>query len=204
MNHPLPARPSLRIVLTGGPGGGKTTAIDLFRRELGDRVAVVPESATLMFTGGFPRSDDPDARRAAQSAIYHVQRNLEDVQSALHPSRVLLCDRGTIDGAAYWPGTPEDFFRAMHTSFEQELTRYDAAVFFQSAAAGGLKIEGGNPARTESDEEAAALDKILRGLWSKHPRFFLVPHRASFFEKISMGLAILQSVVAQLDVVPSE
>ncbi len=139
------------------------------------------------------------ARRSAQTAIYHVQRNLEDVQSALHPERVLLCDRGTVDGAAYWPGTPDDFFAAMGTSFEAELRRYDAVVFFQSAAVGGLSIEGGNPARTESDAEALALDKELRALWSKHPRFFLVPHRASFFEKISMGLAILQSIVATLD-----
>lgn len=199
MNHPLPKSPSFRLVVTGGPGGGKTTAIDLFRRELGARVVVVPESATIMFTGGFPRVDDADARRSAQTAIYHVQRNLEDVQSALHPERVLLCDRGTVDGAAYWPGTPDDFFAAMGTSFEAELRRYDAVVFFQSAAVGGLSIEGGNPARTETDAEALALDKELRALWSKHPRFFLVPHRASFFEKISMGLAILQGVVATLD-----
>jgi hypothetical protein len=38
-----------------------------------------------------------------------VQRNLEDVQAALYPERVLLCDRGTVDGAAYWPGEPHHF-----------------------------------------------------------------------------------------------
>src|SRR3954468_19838014 len=91
-----------RIVLTGGPGGGKTTAADLLRRELGSRVVIVPESATILFAGGFPRPAHLDANRSAQSAIFHVQRNLEDVQSALYPDRVLLCDRGTLDGAAYW------------------------------------------------------------------------------------------------------
>ncbi len=40
-----------RIVITGGPGGGKMTALDLFRRELGDRVSVVPEAATMIFSG---------------------------------------------------------------------------------------------------------------------------------------------------------
>src|SRR6186997_721958 len=84
-----------RIVLTGGPGGGKTTAADLLRRELGSKVVVVPEAATILFTGGFPRSQQWEANRAAQSAIFHVQRNLEDVQAALFPERVLLCDRGT-------------------------------------------------------------------------------------------------------------
>ncbi len=98
------SRSRCRVAVTGGPGAGKTTAVDLFRRELGDVVVVVPEAATILFTGGFPRDGSPDVRRAAQTAIFHVQRNLEDVQGITYPSRVLLCDRGTVDGAAYWPG----------------------------------------------------------------------------------------------------
>ncbi|NDI06057.1 MAG: hypothetical protein EBY58_07285 [Rhodobacteraceae bacterium] len=50
------APPAPKIVLTGGPGGGKTTAADLFRRELGEKVVVVPEAATMLFSGGFPRT----------------------------------------------------------------------------------------------------------------------------------------------------
>src|SRR6185295_15731257 len=110
-----------RIVLTGGPGGGKTTAADLFRRELGEQVVIVPESATILFGGGFPRATQADALRSTQTAIFHVQRSLEDVQSALYPERILLCDRGTIDGAAYWPDGTDEYFRAMNTSFEAEL-----------------------------------------------------------------------------------
>ncbi|RME74220.1 MAG: hypothetical protein D6776_05620 [Planctomycetota bacterium] len=188
----------MRIVLTGGPGGGKTTAADLFRRELGDHVVVVPEAATLLFSGGFPRGDGELARRAAQRAIYHVQRNLEDVQSARYPGRILLCDRGTVDGAVYWPGPPEEFFSALETSIEQELSRYDAVIFFQSAAVGGLSIEGGNPARIEGLKEAVELDNRLRQIWSRHHRFVLVPHNPSFFKKITFGLAAIESIVAQL------
>ena len=50
-----------RIVLTGGPGGGKTTAADLFRREIGEGVVIVPEAATMMFSGGFPRHQQQDS-----------------------------------------------------------------------------------------------------------------------------------------------
>ena len=118
-----PANGRCRIVLTGGPGGGKTTAADLFRREIGERVVIVPEAATLLFSGGFPRTVDTRARMAAQQAIYHVQTQLENVQSALYPDRVLLCDRGTIDGAAYWPDEPAGFFASVGSSELAELER---------------------------------------------------------------------------------
>jgi predicted ATPase len=187
-----------RLVVTGGPGGGKTTAADLFRRELGERVVIVPEAATILFSGGFPRSADGDARRAAQTAIFHVQRNLEDVQSARYPDRILLCDRGTIDGAAYWPDEPEGFFHHVGTTLDQELQRYDAVIFFESAAAGGISIEGGNPIRNETADQALSLDRRLQSVWSRHPRFVFVPHSSSFFQKMTFGLGAIQSIVAQL------
>ena len=188
-----------RIVLTGGPGGGKTTAADLFRREIGERVVIVPEAATLIFSGGFPRYSEASAVHAAQHAIFHVQRNLEDVQSARYPDRILLCDRGTVDGAAYTQDSCEAFFDALNTTLEKELARYDGVIFFESAAVGGMGIEGGNPIRNESLDEAVRLDSRLRELWSQHPRFIVVRHNPSFFKKISYGLAELETMVADLD-----
>ncbi|HQY65484.1 MAG: AAA family ATPase [Myxococcales bacterium] len=187
-----------RIVLTGGPGGGKTTAADLFRREIGERVVVVPEAATLLFSGGFPRVSGELAGGAAQRAIYHVQRNLEDVQSMRFPDRILLCDRGTADGAAYWPTASPTFFEAMGTTEQAELARYDAVIFLESAAVGGSSIEGGNPERIETNDEAVALDRKLYALWSKHERFVVVPHNPSFFKKITHGLAAIEALVAEL------
>jgi len=186
----------LRIVLTGGPGGGKTTAADLFRREIGAGVVVVPESATILFAGGFPRVAEVFAREATQRAIFEVQRNLEDVQAALYPDRVQLCDRGTVDGAAYWPSGPDDFFAKLGTSQKAELARYDAVIFFETAAVGGIAVEGGNRYRTESNVEAIELDRRLRALWSAHPQFHHVPHDRSFLRKINAGLAILDRIVA--------
>ncbi|MBW1761390.1 MAG: AAA family ATPase [Deltaproteobacteria bacterium] len=189
-------RNHFRIVLTGGPGGGKTTAADLFRREIGDKIVVVPETATMLFMGGFPRVGETKARAATQRAIFHAQVGLEDVQGALYPGRVLLCDRGTIDGAAFWPDdAPEGFFESLGTSLKRELTRYDAVIFFESAAVGDISIEGGNPARTESNEEARRLDMRLRKLWSEHPNFNFVPHSRSFFAKLQDGLGQLQRIV---------
>lgn len=184
-----------RIVLTGGPGGGKTTAADLYRREIGEEVVIVPEAATILYLGGFPRAGQIDVQKATQRAIYHVQLNLEDAQSAHYQSRVLLCDRGTIDGAAYWPGPSKEFFDHLGTSLEKELLRYDAVIFFETAAVGGMSIEGGNPARIESNEQAVLLDKKLRDMWSEHPNFVLVPHNSSFIKKVNEGLAEVAKIV---------
>jgi hypothetical protein len=188
-----------RIVITGGPGGGKTTAGDFFRRELGERVVLVPETATLLFSGNFPRSTVPEAIRATQHAIFHVQRSLENVQAATYPERILLCDRGTVDGAAYWPDGTDAFFASLGTTLEAELERYDGVVFFESAATGGYEVDGNNPVRIETTSQAALLDRKLFDLWSRHPRFSHVPNSASFFKKISVGLEELQKMVHRVN-----
>ncbi|MDF1849659.1 MAG: AAA family ATPase [Verrucomicrobiales bacterium] len=188
-----------RIVLTGGPGGGKTTAADLFRREIGEKVVIVPEAATMMFSGGFPRYTERDAVCSAQRAIYHVQRNLEQIQAAKYADRILLCDRGSVDGAAYWPDDSDrSFFEEMGTTLEDELSHYDGVIFFETAAAGGMGIEGGNPVRSESLPEAVKLDRILHDLWSQHPNFVKISHNESFLEKISLGLKVLDEMVREL------
>lgn len=183
-----------RIVLTGGPGGGKTTAADLMRREVGDRIVIVPEAATMLFSGGFPRDSEVHARRSVQTAIYHVQRNLEDIHSALYSDRILLCDRGTLDSAVYWPEDGNgDFYDSLSTSFEDELARYDAVIFFETAAVGNLSIEGGNPTRTESIEEAVELDRQLQRIWEKHPNYNFIGHESSFMKKLQNAVTELSS-----------
>lgn len=97
-----------------------------------------------------------------QRAIYHVQLNLEGTQAAHFCGRaVLLCDRGTADGAAY-VDSPEEWCASIGTTLDAELERYDAVLFFESAAKtnhsiNGTMLEGGNRARTEDQAEARTL-----------------------------------------------
>lgn len=191
---------SFRVALTGGPGGGKTTAADLYRREIGDQVVIVPEAATLLYSGGFPRGGNNEVRCATQRAIYNVQVNLEDAQAAYFQNRILLCDRGTVDSAVYWPYDTDKFFENLGTSLEKELNRYDAVIFFETAAVGGISIEGGNPNRIESLDEALKLDQKLKKLWSQHSQFIFIPHNKSFIKKVNMGLEALAKVVSQFKV----
>ncbi|MCK6512071.1 ATP-binding protein [Myxococcota bacterium] len=197
MNLRKPNGRPYRIVLTGGPGGGKTTAGDIFRREYRDEVVLVPEAATILFSGGFPRRSQPEAVHATQRAIFHLQRNLEDLYTCTSSQSVLLCDRGTLDGAAYWPEGPQHFYETLNIDISREIERYDAVIFFESAAVGGSSIEGGNPVRTEDLEEAARLDRRLRDIWSLHPCFEVIPHSASFFDKIKDALYVLHELLKE-------
>jgi len=188
-----------RIVLTGGPGGGKTTALDLFRREFEGKVAAVPESATMIFSGGIERSNSREVLLAQQKAIFDLQKHLEDIQRAANPKSLILCDRGTLDGLAYWPNSDEDFFATMGTTLEYELSRYDAVIFFETAAKSGLGIRSNNPIRNESEQKAIELDDALQSVWSQHPNFNLINSSESFIRKIMFGIMTIENVINQID-----
>ena len=94
------ARRVVAINLMGSPGAGKTALLELIRQSFCSHVKVLPESAGIVFGGGFPREGDPACRRAAQRAIFFVQRELEAIGDVHNPA-IVLCDRGTVDGLAY-------------------------------------------------------------------------------------------------------
>ncbi|MFT6987982.1 MAG: putative ATPase [Psychromonas sp.] len=187
-----------RIVVTGGPGGGKTTALDLFRRELKDKISSVPEAATMIFSSGIERSLDNKVICAQQIAIFNLQRNLEDVQRKMHPDSLIICDRGCLDGLAYWPGSEEEFFKIMNSSLSEELERYDAVIFFETAAKSGQEIKSNNPIRNESEQTAIILDQRLQKIWSQHPNFNLVASSESFIKKVMFGISTIQNVIDKM------
>ena len=182
-----------RIAVTGGPGGGKTTVWRALMEDHRDALVPVPEVATLMFEHVFPTVQCEAQRCAVQSAIFHVQHNLEVAHETLvHDGQVLLCDRGTPDGAGYWPDGHEAFFAAMNSTWDRELARYDAVLFLETAAAGGLSIAEGNRVRTEDLQTAVDIDRRLCAVWSRHPRFVHVPQQGNFSTKVALGSAALR------------
>ena len=185
-----------RIVLTGGPGGGKTTAIDLLRREFSKQIVVVPESATMLFGGGIERNaPNLSLIKAHQQAIYNLQKHLEHIQRTMHPDRLMLCDRGSLDGLAYWPGEQDEFFQCLNTNLQTELNQYDAVIFFETAAKSGQSIHSNNPVRNESDQQAILLDDKLQAVWSQHPNFNLVKSSKSFIQKVMFGIDTIRKVM---------
>ena len=178
-----------RVVLTGGPGAGKTAVLEVIRRSMCSRVAVLPEAAGVVFTGGFPRGNALEQRRAAQRAIYFVQRELEASALADAPA-IVMCDRGTVDGLAYWPGA-DDMWQSVGSSIEEELARYHAVIHLRTPAL-GAGYNHDNPLRIETAAEAAAIDDRIAAAWARHPRRFEVAATPDFFAKVARAVAIVR------------
>jgi predicted ATPase len=180
-----------RVVLTGGPGAGKTAVLELIRQQFCSHVRVLPEAAGIVFGGGFPREEARECRRAAQRAIFHVQRQLE-VVGDVHLPAIVLCDRGTVDGVAYWPGTVADFWSSLHTSLDDEMARYDMVIHLRTPP-----VECGynnrNPLRLESATIAAEIDARILDIWSRHPRRSIVDASVDFFSKASRAIDLLRN-----------
>lgn len=180
------------VVLTGGPGAGKTAVLEVAKRSLCEHVSILPEAASVVFGGGFPRLNSDSSRKIAQEVILHVQRGLERIAVAEQKSAVVLCDRGTIDGLAYWPGSEEEFWKVSGTTREKELARYSAVIHLRSPSlAQGYNHR--NPVRTETESEASRADERLLKAWQGHPRHFVVESADDFLSKAKKAVEIIQS-----------
>lgn len=177
-----------RIVLTGGPGAGKTALLELIRHGFCEHVVILPESAGMLFGGGFPRNSHDVVRRACQRAIYYVQRELEIAAMAKEPA-IVLCDRGTIDGVAYWPG-PDDFWEELGTTLDRELARYHAVIHLRTPPESAYNHA--NPLRLESAKEARAIDDRIAQTWRAHPRRFVIGPEENFLDKAARALALIR------------
>ncbi|MDP9196923.1 MAG: ATP-binding protein [Pseudomonadota bacterium] len=184
------AGPTRFVVITGGPGAGKTTVLDMARKILCEHVAVLPEAASLVYGGGFWRLQSQSGRAAAQRAIYHVQRQLENVALGENRWPVTLCDRGTLDGLAYWPEPQETFWDMAGSSMEQEYARYAAVIHLQSPSE-EMGYNHQNSLRIETAHQARELDEKIGALWSRHPRYTMIESRPGFLEKVRLAITAI-------------
>lgn len=183
--------PTRLVVLTGGPSAGKTAVLEIVARHFCEHIQVLPEAATILFTGGFPRVSEVYGARAAQRSIFAVQRNLERMAAESGKVAVALCDRGTLDGLAYWPDSADAFFHETATSRDTELARYAAVIHLRSPPeAGGYNFR--NAARTESAAQAAVLDERVLRCWEGHPNRVVIENSADFLDKARQAVEAIR------------
>ena len=191
-------RMTIRIALTGGPGAGKTLIAQKLAAEAGGCFAPIPEAATQVYDRLQTRWDhlDKQGRCDVQRQIYQLQIEQEKHWATMHPAvKALLLDRGSVDGAAYWPDGPDAYWAALGTTPARELSRYDAVIWLQSCAAiGAYDGTASNPCRFEDERSALDTGARLEQVWQPHPRFFRVDAYPSIEQKIRRVREILATI----------
>ncbi len=196
-----------KIVLTGGPCAGKTTAlvkvIEHFS-SLGYKVFTIPEVPTMFSQSGMDYlTDNKDFFYEGEKATLEVQLELEDkfqriAERCTEPS-MIICDRGAMDISAYMmPEMWEKITASVGTSTSMLRDhRYDAVLHLVSAADGAEKYYTtcNNRQRTEGLTLARELDKKVINAWTGHPHFRVINNHEDFNNKLHRVLNEISNVL---------
>ncbi len=175
-----------KIVLTGGPCAGKTSCLRALRAHFGEAIVAVPEAATLLLDSGFPSPEHERIRTLRSDWIHSLQGEILSLQRVIEEhwerlaiecgARLLVCDRGLLDGAAYWPEGRQAFLAHFGLSLEQCFARYRAVFHLQSLAASLPHLYGvqDNPVRYEDATLALQVEHSARLAWEGHPNLTVI------------------------------
>ena len=201
-----------KIVITGGPCAGKTTAMSWIQNafaKMGYAVLFIDETATQLITGGaapWLSTSNRDFQLQLMQLQLAKEKAFTEIAKTLKESKVLVvCDRAAMDNCAYM--SDQEFgwvLKQMQTNKVALRDQYDAVFHLVTAAKGAVKYYtlANNQARTETVEEASALDDKLIASWTGHPHFRVIDNSTGFEEKM---LRLIREITAFLgEPVPME
>ncbi|KAH3763686.1 AAA family ATPase [Pelomyxa schiedti] len=205
-----------RIVLTGGPCGGKTTALSEIAERLrscGFQVFLIPENSTIFSNAGagFPVHGTKAHQMCWETSRIRCQMAMEDsfcrIARSSKQATVIVCDRGTVDAAAYMSEERWEELLLMESWTENFLrdSRYDLVVHMVSTAIGATEFytKSNNTARRETVAEAAELDLRIRQVWGGHPNVVVIDNSTNFNGKIVRVVAQISNHLGLLSPTPT-
>ncbi len=196
-----------KIVITGGPCAGKTTAMSWIQNaftQKGYAVLFVPETATELITGGvapWTCGSNVEYQQCQLKLQMEKENIFEQAARTMKSDKILIvCDRGALDNRAYMDAV--EFAAALDFvgASEVELRdSYDAVFHLVTAAKGaeGFYTTANNAARTETVEEAAALDDKLIAAWTGHPHLRVIDNATDFEAKMRRLIAEISSFLGE-------
>ena len=196
-----------KIVITGGPCAGKTTGMSWIQNaftERGYTVLFVPETATELISGGvapWTCSSNSEYQKCQMKLQQEKEKVFEYAARTMDSEKILIvCDRGALDNKAYM--TEAEFAVALNYLGANEVElrdNYDAVFHLVTAAKGAQKFytTANNAARTETVEEAAALDDKLIAAWTGHPHLRIINNSVGFEEKMKHLIAEIANFLGE-------
>lgn len=197
-----------KIVITGGPCAGKSTAMSRIIEEftnIGYKVLVVPETATELIVGGIKPFGNCLKNYEFQQLLLKTQLFKEEVYNTAvkkmkSDKLLILYDRGALDGKAY---ITENQFKKLlkEEGLNEPLLRdsYDAVFHLITCAKGAEKYYSleNNGARTESVKKARLLDDKIISAWSSHPRLRIIDNSTDFKTKINRLMEGMYTILGE-------
>ncbi len=196
-----------KIVITGGPCAGKTTGMSWIQNaftERGYTVLFVPETATELITGGvapWTCSSNGEYQKCQLKLQIEKEKIFEYAAGTMDSEKILIvCDRGALDNRAYM--TEAEFAAALEYTGTNEVElrdNYDAVFHLVTAAKGAEEFytTANNTARTETAEEAAALDDKLIAAWTGHPHLRIIDNALGFEDKMKRLISEIASFLGE-------
>ena len=181
-----------KIVLTGGPCGGKTSSLEYIKEKIsgnGYNVLIVSEVAEELSKKGYTL--EFLGREKYQEAILKWQLEKEKISEEkakeMTNDTIILLDRGVIDCLVY---TPKDMIKKImdhaNISTNDLYNRYDAVFHLISIAKDKPEEYNKtvNGARQEcTPEEAAKFDDITLNMWKKFYNVVVIDNSTDFERK---------------------
>lgn len=196
-----------KIVITGGPCAGKTTAMGKIQKEfdrIGYKVLFVPETATELITGGvapWTLVSNEEYQKCQVSLQKRKEEIFEQAARKIDAEKVLIvCDRGVMDNKAYMNDTEfKNVMTALNLNEVEERDHYDAIFHLTTAAKGALEAYtlSNNGARTETPEQAAEIDDKLISAWTGHPHLRVIDNSTSFEGKLNRLVEEISSFLGE-------
>lgn len=198
-----------KIVLTGGPAGGKTTLTSRLVKELtarGYRVIIVPEAATELISqfGIKPFGNCLtmfDFQYFVVGSQLHKEKMAEDAAQLVPEEKVLIiCDRGVLDDKAYVSQKEFDQVISRFNVTEKELLNsYDAVIHLVSSSKGAeYAYNYDNAARYETLEQAREKEDQTLLCWRKHKNRVLIGNSFNFENKIRKAMNEVYNILGEI------
>ena len=196
-----------KIVITGGPCAGKSTAMSWIQNaftQMGYTVLFIPETATELITGGvapWTCRTNSDFQKCQLRLQLDKEAAFTQAANTMDSSKVLIvCDRGALDNKAYMDDL--EFARVLEYLDTNEIElrdNYDAVFHLVTAAKGAEEFytTENNSARTETVEAAAALDDRLISAWTGHPHLRIIDNSLDFEAKMKRLIAEISSFLGE-------
>ena len=178
MSAPTNGQKKIRtIVITGGPCGGKTTAMSWLQNALtsaGYAVIFLTETFTELANSGVSSYNCKDNFAFQRIQVrYQLERERlyrRAAEALSNDNVVIVHDRGSMDDKPYME--PEEFASILKELGQDEVSfrdKYDAVFHLVTAAKGALPFytTANNIARTETPEEAIDLDEKTLAAWAE-------------------------------------